>query len=378
MSKWIQLGEIITPAPLCRCKDGKYPILSMTMHDGIVLQSDRFKKSLASSDTSNYKVVRKSQLVEGFPIDEGVIYVQKIVDEGIMSPAYRVWDIDINKVEPDYLDLVLHCERAIHYYKSKLRGTTVRRRTLPTPTLLAMEILLPTKTEQQLRVMKLKAVQAIIDISKRLKKKLDTLVKSRFIEMFGDLTLPIVHVEDICSDIVDCPHTTPKYQGELLYPAIRTTEIKEGYIDWTTMKYVAKDEYDKRISRLKPLAGDIVYGREGTYGNAAILPEGYDFCLGQRVMLFRTDMKKCLPLYLLQALISDDVKRQADSKNTGSTVAHVNVADAKKFTIPLPPIALQNQFAAFVQQVDKSKSVLQKLLEKQELLRAALMQEYFG
>ena len=144
------------------------------------------------------------------------------------------------------------------------------------------------------------------------------------------------------------------------------------------MKYVAKDEYDKRISRLKPLAGDIVYGREGTYGNAAILPEGYDFCLGQRVMLFRTDMKKCLPLYLLQALISDDVKRQADSKNTGSTVAHVNVADAKKFTIPLPPIALQNQFAAFVQQVDKSKSVLQKLLEKQELLRAALMQEYFG
>lgn len=183
--------------------------------------------------------------------------------------------------------------------------------------------------------------------------------KSRFIELFGNDKFPTVHIEDVCSNIVDCPHTTPKYQGELLYPAIRTTEIKAGFIDWSTMKYVAKDEYDNRISRLKPIAGDIVYGREGTYGNAAILPDGYDFCLGQRVMLFRADSKKCLPQYLLQALISDDVKRQADSKNMGATVAHVNVADAKRFFITLPPIDLQNQFADFVALTDKSKLVIE-------------------
>lgn len=103
------------------------------------------------------------------------------------------------------------------------------------------------------------------------------------------------------------------------------------------------------------MPGDIVYGREGTYGNAAILPRGYNFCLGQRVMLFRANPCMCCPEYLLYALISDDVKHQADSKNTGSTVPHVNVADAKKFTITLPPIDLQNQFADFVAQADKSK-----------------------
>lgn len=207
---------------------------------------------------------------------------------------------------------------------------------------------------------------------------LDNLVKSRFIELFGNDKFPTVHIEDVCSNIVDCPHTTPKYQGELLYPAIRTTEIKAGFIDWSTMKYVAKDEYDNRISRLKPIAGDIVYGREGTYGNAAILPDGYDFCLGQRVMLFRADSKKCLPQYLLQALISDDVKRQADSKNMGATVAHVNVADAKRFFITLPPIDLQNQFADFVALTDKSKLAVQQSIETLQTLKAKLMQDYFG
>ena len=237
---------------------------------------------------------------------------------------------------------------------------------------------IPSIEDQNRCVAVLEHCQHTIAQCVNLQEKLDTLVKSRFIEMFEGDNFPIVHVEDVCTDIVDCPHTTPKYQGELLFPAIRTTEIKSGFIDWSTMKYVAKAEYEKRVSRLKPMAGDIVYGREGTYGNAAMLPAGYDFCLGQRVMLFRSDTQKCLPQYLLQTLLSDDVKHQADSKNTGSTVAHINVADAKKFTIPLPPIDIQNQFADFVAQADKSKLAIHKLLEKQELLRTALMQEYFG
>ena len=221
-------------------------------------------------------------------------------------------------------------------------------------------------------------ISKIISLRKQQLSKLDELVKSRFVELFENGESPIKTVEELCSDIVDCPHTTPKYEGELKNPAIRTSEIKKGYIAWETMRYVSDEEYEERTARLKPEAGDIVYGREGTFGNAAILPGGYNFCLGQRVMLLRPDYSKCTSEYLLYSVISDDVYRQATEKNNASTVAHVNVKDVKQFKVPLPSFDKQNQFATFVEQTDKSKLEIQKSLEKLETLKKALMQKYFG
>ena len=221
-------------------------------------------------------------------------------------------------------------------------------------------------------------VYELVNLRKQQLSKLDELVKARFVELFEDGESPIKTVEELCSAIVDCPHTTPKYEGELKNPAIRTTEIKKGYIAWETMRYVSDEEYEERTTRLKPEAGDIVYGREGTFGNAAILPKGYHFCLGQRVMLLRPDYSKCTSEYLLYAVISDDVYRQAVGKNNASTVAHVNVKDVKQFKIPLPSFDKQNQFAAFVEQTDKSKLAVLKSLEELETLKKSLMQQYFG
>ena len=186
--------------------------------------------------------------------------------------------------------------------------------------------------------------------------RLDILVKSRFVEMFGTTHIPsypVIPIEDACTAIVDCPHETPKYEGELVHPAIRTSELLGTVITWDSMKYVSEEEYLKRIQRMKPLAGDIVYAREGSYGNAAVLPDGHEFCLGQRTMLFRPNRDVCLANYLLYALTSMDVKRQADELNVGSTVPHVNVRDARRFSIPLPPMNAQQEFSVFVQQVDK-------------------------
>ena len=207
---------------------------------------------------------------------------------------------------------------------------------------------------------------------------LDELIKARFVELFEDGESPLKTIEELCSEIVDCPHTTPKYEGDLKNPAIRTSEIKKGYITWDSMKYVSDEEYEERVSRLRPEAGDIVYGREGTFGNAAVLPEGYKFCLGQRVMLLRPDYTKCTSEYLLHAVISDDVYRQAFGKNNASTVAHVNVKDVKQFKVPLPSFDKQNQFADFVKQTDKSKVVVQKALDEAQVLFDSLMQDYFG
>ena len=91
-------------------------------------------------------------------------------------------------------------------------------------------------------------------------------------------------------------------------------------------------------------------------------------------MLLRPDYEKCTSEYMLHAIISDSVFRQALEKNNASTVAHVNVSDVKKFVIALPPIECQKQFAAFVAQTDQQKLTIQHSLAKLELLKKALMQ----
>lgn len=223
----------------------------------------------------------------------------------------------------------------------------------------------------------LRRASALVSYRQQQLQKLDELVKARFVEMFENGMSPLKNIYELCSYIVDCPHTTPKYEGELKNPAIRTSEIKKGTIVWDTMRYVSDDEYLERTARLVPKAGDIVYGREGTFGNAAILPEGYKFCLGQRVMLLRPDYFKCTSEYLLYAVISDYVYSQALEKNNASTVAHVNVKDVKRFKIPLPPLSKQKQFARFIKQIDKSKTAVQKALDEAQLLFDSLMQKYF-
>lgn len=242
----------------------------------------------------------------------------------------------------------------------------------------ALELPIGSNAENEEVVASFSLLQQIIDSRKQQLHKLDELVKARFVEMFNNANSPMKTIEELCSYIVDCPHTTPKYEGVLRNPAIRTSEIKRGYIAWDTMKYVSDEEYLQRTARLIPKVGDIVYGREGTFGNAAILPEGYNFCLGQRVMLLRPDYSKCTSEYLLYAVISDDVYRQAAEKNNASTVAHVNVKDVKQFRVPLPSIYKQNEFAAFVMQVNKSKAAIQKALDEAQLLFDSLMQKYFG
>ena len=236
----------------------------------------------------------------------------------------------------------------------------------------------PDKEEQHFVVRNLALLDHLISLRQQQAEKLDELDKARFVDMFLGAYSEVI-AEDVCEKIVDCPHSTPKYnESELKYPAIRTSEIQDGQIEWSSMKYVGINEYQRRVKRLIPEAGDIVYAREGTYGDCVILPEGYQFCLGQRTMLFRPNYKLCNSEYLHAVLRSAAVKYQADMSNAGSTVPHVNVSDAKRFHFPLPPLPLQNAFATFVHEVDCEKERIQRSSALLKTLKRSLMQQYFG
>lgn len=246
-----------------------------------------------------------------------------------------------------------------------------------------IEIPLPSLATQQKIAAILDQADALIQNNRAIVQKYDALTQSLFLEMFGDPVKnekgwEIYLLQDVCSEIIDCPHSTPKkvdYVTE--YPCIRTSEIKKSQIDWKNMQYLDSEEYSVRTRRLKPVAGDVVYAREGSYGDAVILPNGYYFSLGQRTMLFRSKESVINPIFLHRMVVSDYVYHQAKKKNSGSTVGHVNVKDIKQFKIFVPPLNLQNQFAERVAVIEDQKQQAQLELAKSEALFQSLLQRAF-
>ena len=246
-----------------------------------------------------------------------------------------------------------------------------------------LQIPLPPLEQQKKIAAILDAADAYRQLTKSLIAKYDELTQSLFLDMFGDPVinpkqLPIKLLEEICEEIIDCPHSTPNYVNHISeFPCIRTTELDNGTINWSKMKYLDHQGYIERTKRLTPQEGDIIYGREGSFGEAAIVPSDCKMSLGQRVMLFRPNLDYVNSKFLHAVVRSNWVYKQALKVTSGSTVGHINVKDIKKFKIIVAPINLQNQFAKYVQDIEEQKAQAQSSLEKAEELFASLLQKSF-
>lgn len=155
----------------------------------------------------------------------------------------------------------------------------------------------------------------------------------------------------LVSNVVDCHHSTPKYDPDAPCPAIRTADVAPGNLDIEGARRVHLDEYEERISRLKPESGDIIYSREGErWGIAAPVPEGADVCLAQRVMLFRSNAM-IESEFLMWGLNSMPVYNQLAVHVVGATSPHVNISDIREVLLAVPPRAEQAKIVAYLQGV---------------------------
>lgn len=383
----VKLGELISKAKVERCGDRSFPVYSMTMHDGIVEQSGRFKKTIASRDTSSYKVVKKNQLVVGFPIDEGVIYVQNHEQPGIMSPAYNVWDFDSDRILPAYLEFVLHSPQSMAYYAEKMRGTTARRRTLTGDALKNMPVPVPSIEDQYAVVKTLNCIKSQLAATQQMLDKLDQLVKSRFVEMFGDPVddkiWPHVTLAELCTKLGS--GATPRggksaYKTEGI-PLIRSMNVHNGRFVWKDLAYIDDDQAAK-LNGVTLMKGDVLLNITGaSVARSCILPDELaGGRVNQHVSIVRVDQTKMLPVILNAALISDSYQRFLlnDSRMAGATREAITKEDLKNMMVPLPPLSLQQQFANFAVRVDKSRFIAQQQIEKLQMLYDSLAQDYFG
>lgn len=381
--KMVKLGTLIKPAKLQKCGNDNYPVLSMTMHNGLVFQSDKFKKSVASQDKSTYKVVHRNQLVIGFPIDEGVLATQRITDAGIVSPAYGIWDVDQTKIIPEFLEYALRCNRAIDYYKAKLRGSTARRRSLPTPTLLELDVPLPDIEQQKLALTTIHHAKNALDSRQAQLTKLDELIKARFVEMFG--TYPdnpfgwnTGKIQDVVSD-VRYGSSRPAVEGGK-YPYLRMNNITyAGELDLTDTKRI--DVPDSELDKCTVQRGDVLFNRTNSkelVGKTCVYNRDDMMVLAGFVIRVRVN-ERILPEFLVAFLNTDFSKQMLLGMcKTAIGQANINAKEMQNIGLYIPPIALQEQFVDLKKQTDKSKVGVQKALDQTQLLFDSLMQQYFG
>lgn len=227
---------------------------------------------------------------------------------------------------------------------------------------------------QRIVVDKLNTIRNLIHARHTQLKKLDELIKSRFVELFSS-DYPEYTLLDLCN-IIDYRGKTPE-KVESGLPFITAKNVKMHYMSLVPREYISKETYDKVMVRGFPKEGDVVFTTEAPLGNVCRIPHfNSEFYIGQRIVTLQTE--KLEPIYLEYALTSDSFIKKYRNKSSGSTVTGIRVRLLEQLTIPVPPINLQTQFADFVTKVEQQKATVQKSIDKLEMLKKSLMQEYFG
>lgn len=245
-----------------------------------------------------------------------------------------------------------------------------------------LEVPLPPLPEQ-------KRIAQILDKADELRQKrqqsiekLDELLQATFIDMFGD---PVTNpkeweketIEKVCKQVIDCPHSTPKWteSGEI---CLRTSNLGKGEWIWDDTRYIDTVQFEERTRRSKLFTGDIVLSREGTIGIAAIVEKDMNLSLGQRLVQLTPNTEIILSEFLLQVLLYDLDPIRITRLMVGSTSKHINVKDLRNLKIFIPPLELQEKWTVFSNKLRQQKQVLKKQLAQQENLFQSLQQRAFN
>ena len=265
------------------------------------------------------------------------------------------------------------------YLNSLGRGATFKE--ISKSIVESIEIPLPEVNQQKEIAEKFKKLEQLISLRKQQLAKLDELVKARFVEMFGKASLlaqnQTKRLEECCISISG--GNTPSMQHPEYYggniPFVKSGDVKGDYIVESTLT-LTKTALTETTAKILPKSTLIVVIR-----SAALLKE---FRIGMLMVdaVINQDLKALqvsedfLPVYLMWA-----IKMQHQvllNKVQTMLTSHIRMEDLLNLKIGTPPLSLQNQFAAFVERVDQQKQTVQQSLEKLELMKKALMQEYFG
>ena len=183
-------------------------------------------------------------------------------------------------------------------------------------------------------------------------------------------------LNEVCELIVDCPHTTANDEGKG-FPLVRTPNIGKGRLVYDGMHRVCEDVYNKRNARAIPQENDLIFAREATAGNVALIQKGEKVCLGQRTVLIRPNQEKVNPAFLTYFLLAPKQQYNLLSTANGATVAHVNLPTIRNLKIDLPELPAQHRIASILSRYDSLIENYQKQIKLLEEAAQRLYKEWF-
>lgn len=244
------------------------------------------------------------------------------------------------------------------------------------------DFLLPIYTDamQKRIVHNLKKIDKLIFLRKQQLSKLDELVKAQFANTFeNDANFHTDYMENLSEFVtVGIANSATHAYAEHGVVMLRNQNIKENHLDDTELVYIEPNFADKYKSK-KLESNDILVTRTGYPGIACIVPQKYAGSQTFTTLIIRlkkeANVSSC---YICHYINSSHGKKYVSGTKVGVAQQNFGAKALAKMPVVVPPINLQNDFAAFVERVDQQKQTIQQSLEKLELMKKALMQEYFG
>ena len=383
MSMKSRLGDYIQEYSLRNKAEEDIPVYSVTNTQGFC--QGYFDKEVAGKDKSTYKIVPRGCFAYNpSRINVGSVDWQRNEDRVIVSPLYNVFSVSPH-LDQQYLYYYLKSDFTLQRIRAVATGSV--RDNLKLAMLYEFPIRIPSIEQQKEIVERLDKAKHLISQREQELHTLDELIKARFVEMFGDMLinpkgLPEQRLDSL-ADIVSGITKGRKVKTDELYevPYMAVSNVKDGYIDWTTVKTIMATATEIDQYRLMP--GDVLMTEGGDpdkLGRGAIIHEPPKDCIHQN-HIFRVRLKQniLLSVFMAQYLQQQKAKRYflgCAKQTTG--IASINMRQLSALPVLVPPMKEQEEYAAFVAQVDKSKVAVKKALQKEQLLFDSLMQQFFG
>ena len=340
-----------------------------------------FTQTYYTGEFSSEYIVHKGDLLVGM---DGEFNIARWNSDDALLNQRVCRIIANNNVNEEYLRFYL--KRTLKLIESKTSFVTVKH--LSTKELNGLRLNLPCMETQQCISKQLSTLELMIQKNKKVLELLDELVKARFVEMFGDPNIEFKYNSIKFNDLVVRMTKGPfgsDMKKDLFVP--KGEDTYKVYIQINAIQknqslgeyYISKEYFDRKVSRFELFPNDYIITCDGTLGKYLKLDENME----KGVI-----SPSLLRLTLQSDRINDkyfeniwDFYMLGLMKKEARNACLVHLPSAKKIgeiSIPLPPLELQNQFASFVEEIDKSRSRIQKSLEASQELFDSLMQEYFG
>lgn len=372
----VSLGDVLFEYSLRNKQDEDISVYSVTNTKGFC--KGYFSKDVSSKDKKTYKIVPRGYFAYNpSRINVGSIDYLREQEKVIVSPLYVVFGTK-DSIDKQFLLYFLKSEVGLTLIKASSSGSV--RDILKFTDLRKFNIELPDIEEQRRRASVLTKIDNLIIKCTEYLRYCDNLVKSRFIELFGEVNhsnkFAYKRVLDFTKVISGGTpaRNKPEYWSPQIIPWIKTTELQNNVID-NAEERISGDGLNSSAAKVLPKNTVLIamYGQGKTRGMTGFLT--IEACTNQAcaAILPSEDFN---PMFLWMYFIMsyDDLRDLAK----GGNQPNLNCEIIKNYRVICPPISLQNEFVDFFKQVDKSKLAVQKSLDELEILKKSLMQKYFG